>query len=87
MALAHVPKVELPDRSLEESAAGAARKGARRAWFADVGWVECPLYERERLRPGARLTGPGIVEQVDSTTVVHPGQTLAVDAQENLILT
>jgi N-methylhydantoinase A len=86
VALAHVPKVELPDRPLEESDAGAARKGARRAWFADVGWVECPLYERERLRPGARLTGPGIVEQVDSTTVVHPGQRLVVDAQENLIL-
>jgi N-methylhydantoinase A len=86
VSLARVPKVVLQPRPAAAQDPEDARKGARRAWFPDAEWVDCPLYERERLQPGARLAGPAIVEQVDSTTVVHPGQVLEVDAYENLVL-
>ena len=61
-----------------------ALKGRRGAYFN--GWVDCPLYERERLRPGNRLSGPAIIEQVDSTIVIHPGQEAHVDRFGNVII-
>ena len=30
-------------------------------------------------RPGQTMTGPAIIEQFDSTTVLHPGDRLTVD--------
>ena len=86
IALAHVPTVSLEPRGKSSADQQAAHKGTRRAWFRDLGWVECPLYQRDRLLPGARLMGPAIVEQVDSTTVVHPGQRLEVDEYDNILL-
>jgi N-methylhydantoinase A len=63
-----------------------AEAGARRASF-DGSWHETPVYVRQRLPLGARLDGPAIVEQMDTTTVVEPGDTLAVDDAGNLIVT
>ncbi|MGH7865175.1 MAG: hydantoinase/oxoprolinase family protein, partial [Candidatus Binataceae bacterium] len=74
------PKI-LPDRG--ESAA-AALKGHRYAYFD--GWVNCPLYDRERLGHGNLLTGPAIIEQVDSTIVIHPGRYAAIDRFGNVII-
>ncbi len=62
----------------------AALKGRRRAYFE--GWVDCPLYARERLACGNRLRGPAIIEQVDSTIVIHPGQEAHVDRFGNVII-
>ncbi len=64
----------------------AAVKGERRVHFEGGRAVATVLYERDRLPPGARFTGPAIVEQFDATTVVPPGWTGAVDAFGNLIL-
>ncbi len=44
------------------------------------GWQEVPLWHRQSLAPGHRLEGPAIVMQRDSTTVLLPGQSLAVHA-------
>jgi N-methylhydantoinase A len=89
IALARVPTVSLEPTPLtvaEILDAADARKGVRRAWFRDLGWVECSLYERDRLHAGVRLNGPVIIEQVDSTTVVHPGQSIEVDEYDNMLL-
>jgi N-methylhydantoinase A len=63
-----------------------ARTGSRRAWF-DGAWHDTPVYQRERLAVGVRFNGPAIVEQLDSTTVVEPGDRVEVDALGNLIIT
>jgi N-methylhydantoinase A/oxoprolinase/acetone carboxylase beta subunit len=47
--------------------------------------VQTPVYDRYALAPGARLTGPAIVEERESTTVVGPGAMLTVDAHRTLI--
>jgi N-methylhydantoinase A len=47
----------------------------------------CPVVDRETLGSGAALRGPVIVEQLDSTTVVRPGQRARVDRFGNLIVT
>ncbi len=54
--------------------------------YWDGGWIAAPVYARERLGPGHRMAGPAVIEQEDSTTLVHPGFTASVDPYLNLIL-
>ena len=61
-----------------------ARIGERRAYFG--AFVSTAIYERARLPLGARLAGPAIVEQTDTTTVIPPGVTALVDEAGNLRL-
>jgi N-methylhydantoinase A/oxoprolinase/acetone carboxylase beta subunit len=61
-----------------------ARLGERRAYFG--AFVPTAVYERARLPLGARLAGPAIVEQTDTTTVIPPGVTALVDEAGNLRL-
>ena len=66
----------------------AAERGRRRVHFAELGgFVDCPIYAREGLPRGSDLEGPAILEQMDSTTVVLPGQVARSDEQGNLNLT
>jgi N-methylhydantoinase A len=68
-----------------EHGEGDARRGARQVYFEGE-WQETAVFERERLRPGDEIAGPAIVEQTDSTTVVHPGMTARVDDHSNIII-
>jgi N-methylhydantoinase A/oxoprolinase/acetone carboxylase beta subunit len=56
----------------------------RRAYFGR--FVPTAIYERARLPLGARVAGPAIVEQTDTTTVIPPGVTAHVDDAGNLRL-
>jgi N-methylhydantoinase A len=67
-------------------AGGAVPADRRRAWF-DGEWRDTPVYRREQLGVGAELVGPAIVEQLDSTTVIEPGDRVRVDAFGNLEIT
>ena len=58
----------------------------REVRFAAEGSSDCPVYERAALMPGHRLEGPVIVEQLDSTTPIFPGDRSAVDAAGNLVI-
>ena len=62
-----------------------APAGLRRVWFAG-GWRETPIYRRNQLPPGTTFEGPAIVEQLDTTIVVEPGDRVEADALGNLIL-
>jgi N-methylhydantoinase A len=44
---------------------------SRPVWFG--GWVETPVYWRDHLPLDLNLTGPAIIEQMDTTTIVEPG--------------
>ena len=46
--------------------------GKRKVWFPETGFVTTPVYERDKLPVNARISGPAIVEQMDTTTVVPP---------------
>ncbi|MFQ6672542.1 MAG: hydantoinase/oxoprolinase family protein [Candidatus Tectimicrobiota bacterium] len=64
----------------------SAEKGRRPVYFDEAsGWVDCPIYERGELLAGNRLTGPAIIEQLDTTTILFPGQTVAVHRTGTLI--
>ena len=67
---------------------GAASRPARSVFWNETGeTIKTQVFEGEKLVPGNSLPGPAIVETADTTVVVHPGQTLAVDAFGNFELT
>jgi N-methylhydantoinase A len=56
----------------------------RPVWFN--GWLETPVYWRDHLPLNLHLNGPAIIEQMDTTTLVHPGCTVTSDPDGNLII-
>ena len=65
--------------------AGAGR-GSRPVYFASTGFVDTPTFDRALLKAGNRIEGPALIEEHASTTVVHPGDMLEVDAFGDLII-
>ena len=62
-------------------------KEHRPVYFAEVrDYVDCPIYDRYALPAGATIVGPTIIEEFDSTTVVHPNYEVRVDEVGNLII-
>ncbi len=65
---------------------GPAGMARRRAYFGEAaGWVDCAVHARDALAPGTRLSGPAIVEERESTTVLPPGVVATVDEHASLI--
>ena len=62
-----------------------ALTGSRPVFF-DTDWVETPVYARERLPIDAAFSGPAIIEQMDTTIVLEPGDRVTGDTQGNLII-
>ena len=61
--------------------------GQRPVFFDEAGgFVDCKIYDRDLLAPGHAIDGPAIIEQVDSTTVVYPGQRVVVDEYLNIVI-
>jgi N-methylhydantoinase A len=51
----------------------------RPVFFQSHGLIDCPIVQRQDLPAGFRAEGPMVIEEVVSTTLVHPGQRIAVD--------
>lgn len=52
-----------------------------------AGFIECPIYDRDRLQAGNRIGGPALVTEKGATTVLIPGFTCTVDRYGNLLIT
>ena len=82
-----VRRAEIRAHSPADAPLDAARIGTRDVWLAESGRIApCPIYDRAHLGPGHRIAGPAVVEQMDATTLVLPGQTAAVDAHLSLLI-
>jgi N-methylhydantoinase A len=82
-----VRQAEIGQHAPAQQPLESALIGKRDVWLAESGgFVFCPVYDRERLGPGHRLSGPAVIEQMDATTLVLPGQTSAVDPYLNIIV-
>ncbi|MDE2726850.1 MAG: hydantoinase/oxoprolinase family protein, partial [Gemmatimonadota bacterium] len=83
---------ELPisDDRRKPAGRGASERVApfvtRPVYFAGD-WMDTPVYGRIGLLPGQRIDGPAIVEQLDSTTLIGPGQAACVDEWEQISIT
>lgn len=63
-----------------------AFRGERPVYFAGAGFVDTPTYHRTALKAGNRIAGPALIEEHASTTVIHPGDVVEVDAFGDLII-
>jgi N-methylhydantoinase A len=71
---------KLPDLKLAQPHDPAsARVRSREVWFPTAGFVPAEVHWRNGLPPGATVTGPAIIEALDSTTVVPPGWAGRID--------
>lgn len=73
-------------RDLPPEAEKAAPVATRKAHFPGEANVNTAVYRREQMAPGSKLTGPAIVESADTTVVIPPGQSAAVDGVGNLMI-
>ncbi len=85
-----VGRIEKPKLREIGSAGGdvaAARKAVRPVYFSENGeMIDCPIYDRYALGAEMLVEGPAVVEEVDSTTLIHPGYEALVDRFGNLLL-
>jgi hypothetical protein len=79
-----VPKPAITESTSGGEKCDGAIKARRKAYFD--GWRDTPIYDRGKLVSGNQLRGPAIIEQMDSTTVVHPGHEARIDRVGNIII-
>jgi len=74
-------------RPSEARKSGAAEPVShRRVWFEADAAQDTPVYDRATLLPGDTVIGPAVVEQLDSTTLLFPGDRATVDPYLNLLV-
>ena len=61
-----------------------ARKGTRLVTLRPYGSLGTEIYDFERLPPGARLSGPAIIERRDTTVFLPPAFEARVDGYRNI---
>jgi 5-oxoprolinase (ATP-hydrolysing) len=89
VAIGRVDELRPPELEQGDGDPSRARTLEREVVFDVDGRAErhlTPFYERELLRAGDRLTGPAIVEQYDTTTVVPPGLVAEIDGHGNIVV-
>ena len=86
-AVGYAPKVELHPSEPDAADATKAIITTREIYFeAEQGFRPCPVYERSLLAPRNRIEGPAVIEQMDTTTVLLPGDICVVDDLRNLVI-
>ena len=84
---ARVPRIVL-DPPVPGPSWKAAQRTTRKVYMPEAGGVvDVPVYRRDVLPVGVAETGPFIVEQADSTTIVLPGESCVVEPHGNMIVT
>ena len=82
-----VPKFSMKRYDQASGPADAAKVDEREVYFdRQSGMTATPVFDRALLSPGHEVVGPAIVEQLDSTTVIYPGQRAVVDDYRNLVI-
>jgi N-methylhydantoinase A len=81
----------IPKPPLQKFSSGAAGQPqpdeTRQAYFGDAGRIALPVFNRHRLKPGAAIEGPAVIDEKTSTTVLYPGQHARIDAFLNIEIT
>lgn len=86
-ALGAITRPQLRQLKLAGRDSAKAIKGEREVYFAEAGkMVRCRVYDRYRLEFGNRIEGPAIVEEIDSTVVIHPSYFADVDQYGNILI-
>jgi N-methylhydantoinase A len=81
-----VPEVLMPRFKPTGAKLDDAYRETRKARF-DGEMLDTKVYQRERLDVGHEIKGPAIIEQLDATLVLPPGQVAKVDDGKNIVIT
>jgi N-methylhydantoinase A len=65
-------------RRLPRPSSGRTERAIRDVYFGDAGATETRIYDRTALAPGFHATGPALIEEYGSTTLVAPGDAFAI---------
>lgn len=86
-ALGKVQTIQLVEHPMEGPDASAALADRRDVYFEEAGaYVDTRIYDRDKIKAGNEISGPAIIEQMDSTIVVPPGHTARADKYLNLMI-
>lgn len=58
----------------------------RPVYFGELGWVDTPVFDRDEMPAGAMFSGPAVIDQFDSTTVIPPNTTAVIDEWMNILI-
>jgi N-methylhydantoinase A len=74
LRLAAIGKMDAPliTNIVVDATSQPAKRGSRRTWFEGA-WVNAPIYSREHLSEGARVSGPCVVEEAFTTLIIGSG--------------
>ena len=75
----------LIDPAGRKSSVTDAQTGARDVYF-DGGWRATPIYWRDYLPIDFEIEGPAIIEQMDTTILIEPGDHARGDDQGNILI-
>jgi len=64
-----------------------AVKAKRRAWFRETGVIDAAIYDRKRMAAGLQVTGPAVIESLESTILVPPGWRAEMNEDGFVLLT
>lgn len=85
VALGKGVALHFPEGAIDGPSPRHALSDEHRIYF-DGHFLTTPIYHRAQLRPGNRMTGPAIVTEMDSTTVILPECTGEVDRYFNILI-
>jgi N-methylhydantoinase A len=77
---------ELIDASGRSENLVGAQTGTRLVWF-NGGWLETRIFDREALPLNAKITGPAVLEQMDTMVLIEPGDQASSDKDGNILIT
>ena len=80
------PRFDLQTLAPVGGSIDASHRGNRQVHFAGA-WHDTAIYDRLSLPVGARITGPAILTQPDTTVLIEPGLVGEVDRYGNTIIT
>ncbi|MEA2290398.1 MAG: N-methylhydantoinase [Solirubrobacteraceae bacterium] len=63
--------------------AAVTPRTTRRAYFAETGWVDVPVFTGDALLPGARVDGPAVIEEPTTTLVLYPRSVATATSSES----
>jgi len=87
-AVASVPHAEVRSHVPTGARPQDAVVDTRYIYLAEHGdYVQSPVYDRSLLDVGHRITGPAIIEQMDTTTLLLPTDVCVMDELRNLVIT
>jgi N-methylhydantoinase A len=87
LGIGDMPRLKLQPQPFVGQDAFSALKGERSAYFEEPNeFVITPIYDGNKLGHGMRITGPAIIEDSLTTTVVIPDCRLTVDELGSYIL-